>query len=123
MKEKRYLVTLVGGGDSYYKIVDQESWEWIHSPPMSGKGSKLDKNESEFFWKDTSVPQKVLDRILKVAGRREIFVWVNFNSVDNDRALHDPGIECFYTALELHDWLKENEDIYEMCGEYDGIIY
>ena len=107
-----YLVNLSGQGDTFYTLVDQETWDWINGPwPLGNERSGI----------DPTIPASIKDR-LDGEG------YITRGSWQNDRALQAPhaifnGVEIktFYSVKDLYAFMKDND--IEIVEEYEGYIY
>ncbi len=113
---KLHLLTLVGIGDLEFKLVDQETWDYIFSPrPNFGKTHGF-----------LETPPKNIQVAMKAAGRDEDTVYVTSGSCENDRALSVSFLVAgedaqFFHMKELHAFMKKHD--IEIDREWEGGIY
>lgn len=90
-----HLVTLVGGGDVYHKLVDDETWKYIFSPYRE---SKLLKGEERVFPLEEPPPNVARAIMRADSTRPDPFIGVGRNSYENDRAL---AVHCFLEEEDM----------------------
>jgi hypothetical protein len=115
-----YLIVVKGQGDEAAAVVDQETWDWIHSDPPKDLG---------VIWDELpTMPARVRDAIVK-EGDPEGGV-VTIGSHVNDRALvviHIEGAALYASYGDSDEeiwakkWIRENE--HTLVDRYDGMIY
>jgi len=114
-----FLIKLTNCGDTFYGLVDQETWDWINSPiPDFGKADYL---------KET-LPPSIDARFSKVPlayGKEYKGVTISKKNPVNDRAQAALGIAIgadeelyFDTVKEINTYLKEND--LHLADEYKG---
>lgn len=128
MKTKMYLLTLAGGGDIEYRLVDKEVWDWIFSPrPIFNRNSAL----------DPMVPDSIKQAIFKDCYTKhprptdpkrweDVTVRVTSGTCENDRMLSaycSVGSESciFFSHKELNKFIAKHN--IEIVDEADGGIY
>jgi hypothetical protein len=106
MTEKNYLINLNGGGDSQIVIVDEATWNWIHSPSLFVDATLGSYNEI--------VPSGVMTEHDEVR--------LSYSSFMNDRAM---AAYCedryFYRMKDALAYIKENNIVIE--NEFSGGLY
>ena len=103
-KSKKYLVHLEGGGDTYYFVVGQATWDWINSDwPEFDDSCCVDE----------TVSAEVIAEATELSPDFDTTVRVTSGSCDNDRAMHLFGL------FKTHHKYPRGE--YEDC--YEGCIY
>lgn len=129
MNNKVYLVVLSGGGDTYIKIVDEETWNWITSDDMG----QAPADEDESSWEDQIVPPSQIakmkanhEKYTKKWGVNDQFypLQITSGSWENDRALAAmpaDGYDNYDSFKEAMTAIKDNGDIFE--DEYEGYFY
>lgn len=138
--KKMYLVILTdGGGDTYYKVVDQETFDWICSDdpgrPEDGKGC------DEYSWPDQLVPpsqavkmkadhddyQKKYGNPINDPDEEEDGEWplrLSSGSWENDRAIAArpaDGYDDYDSVIDATRAIKKHGD--ELEDEYHGCMY
>ena len=116
---KVYSLTLSGGGDTNYDVVDKETWDWI----FSGKQGRPVGNTSA-SWIDQTVPPSILARLKKQSDENgDKFEGVNLTSGswENDRMLQAPTLETFYSLKDLTAWIKKHRHV--IVDSAEGAIY
>ena len=112
-----YLIWLQGQGDTYVKVVDDETWQWI-----------TNRNHS------IPCPASVLERAKARRGEEfEAPFETSGSSYRNDRALYAPGIEVngivmdsctdlSEAVLDIADW-RRVLGIATFTDSFEGGIY
>ena len=120
---KVHMLILVGGGDTYIHLVDQEVWDWIDSPLPEFQ-------EGTYSAEDTNIPESIKARRTK-DGETEPFK-VSSGSPYNDRALACPMnmfdeivINHFDMTMKgmVNIALQLREHGYEIGETYEGAVY
>jgi hypothetical protein len=120
-KMKVYLVTLTGGGDTYRKIVDEETFNWICS---DDPGQPEGTSEDAYSWIDQLVPAS---QLTKMKADDEDFAGVDLSSGswENDRAIFaypaDGYLDDYFSTKEVMQAIKNHGD--ELEDEYEGYMY
>ena len=127
MKNKMYLVILEDDSDLFFKVVDQETFDWICSDDM-GLPADYDDDTS---WVDQIVPASQLEKMKaewdnsRWRIKNEEFEFrITRGSWDNDRAIGArpaDGYETYNTVKEAMKAIKRNGDKLE--DEYQGDMY
>jgi hypothetical protein len=143
-----YLVILSGGGDTYIKVVDQETYNWICSDDPGIPPELVDTGEEyEVFgttykrgpssWVDQLVPASQIAK-MEAEHKKYIAKWTIGNaksdafhplqlsrgSWDNDRAIAAcpaDGYKTYSTVTEATKAIKKHGDVLE--DEYQGCMY
>lgn len=144
--KKAYIVKLKDADNRAYhltyKLVDQETWDWIMNPST---GEPKNKNKSNIFnemWDDPFCPDSIRDRIGDKTDFRlnpkEVlisgFIENGHLNVSNDRAVLAPPLEDDYDVFEHYyatsKIIKEMLKIAKQRGydvdlnnQYLGIMY
>jgi hypothetical protein len=132
MSKTFYLLSMTGTEDQDYRLVDEETWEWINS-------NLPDFPEGVYGMNDPSVPDIVKQNLFTACyGERgarfpddpktwqEVTVHVSTGSGDNDRMLASYGFLNgenlqFFSVTDLNKFVKEND--IEIVDEMEGAIY
>ena len=101
-----FLIVLEGQGDVDVGLVNQETWNWIHSDY---------KSEDNSYKED--IPQSILDTYDDNYGTK---INVSIGSFDNDRALQSPKIS-FSSIKDAMSYIQENNC--KLVDEFFGCIY
>lgn len=103
MSNKLYLVQLSGVKELYLNLVDETTYFWICH------GGKI--------------PQEVKQNILDSENmdEQELESWLSKYRNDNDRAQIVIPLHYFTSALEMAQYIKNNN--INICGEYEGMLY
>jgi len=137
---KVYLVVLSGGGDTYRKVVDEETFNWICSDdpgkPADGKGC------DEYSWPDQLVPpsqaakmkaaheeyQKQYGDPINDPDEEDDGEWplrLSSGSWENDRAIAareaEGYLDDYFSYKEVMQAIKAHGD--ELEDEYEGYMY
>ena len=133
---KVYLVTLSGGGDTFRKIVDEETFNWICS---DDPGKPQGTDENAYSWIDQLIPASQLakmkatheeysKRCLLSGGKNHDFfagLYLSSGSWENDRAIAaraaDGYLDDYFSTKEVMKAIKDHGD--ELEEEYDGYMY
>lgn len=128
-----YMITLTGQGDTYVKIVDQETWDWVTSKE-DGKVNPLDSS-----WDDAMCPLSIRTKMWEEAKKDSLVyenipdkpedfpVHISIGSWDNDRAIMALAViingkeASFDGVLEAMRWCQKNNIM--PLEEYKGYIY
>lgn len=117
-----YLIKLTdGGGDTDYKIVDQETWDWINSNNM-GQPSNIKKGD--VLWVDQLVPKSQLELMKKEYLEDDFEPEISIGSWTNDRAILARSVRPYGTYSSVKDVmnaLRKHGD--ELVDEYEGCLY
>ena len=107
------MLVLTGQGDTYIKIVNKKTWDWIFSPPPVMK---------KHIGIDTGIPQNQIEA-RKKDKLSEVFT-VTSGSYENDRAMGAYSDDGFDTYYKIKDALKalEKKNI-KIKDEWHGHIY
>jgi hypothetical protein len=110
-----YVLHLSGQGDTYIKLVDQETWDWIFNPwnPPDPAASSYD---------DSTVPPAVLKR-MKDMGDEFVLPNITRGSYENDRALQVAGVfgETFFDLADAMHYIKKHD--LNVLASWEGCIY
>ena len=121
-----YLLVLQGQGDVEAKLVDQETWDWIHSDP-----ERPPDNPS--VWEDPNVPEALRARISKERNQglpeacQERGISISSGSWQNDRAVQAPALSvdekemAFWNISEAFKTAKALS--LDILDSYHGYIY
>lgn len=101
-----FLIVLEGQGDIDVGLVNQETWDWIHS----GYNSNNHAYEEH-------VPQTILDAYEEKYGKK---ITISIGSYDNDRAIQSPKIS-FSSIEEAMSHIEKNNCT--LVDEFFGCIY
>lgn len=105
-----YIIALSGQGDTYVKVVDKTTYDWIVGPVGTESNSKGE-------WKDTLCPQVQLD-LMRSAPM------ITSGSWENDRALScesTDGYEQYSSITAAVKAIKKKR--HKLAGDYEGFIY
>ena len=120
---RMYLIKLTdGGGDTDYKIVDKETWDWIHSNDM-GQPANHD-SKKDYIWVDQLVPKSQLELMKKEYGKDDFEPEISIGSWSNDRAIFARSVKPYSTyssVKSVMNALQKNGD--ELVDEYEGSLY
>ncbi len=108
-----YLLTITGQGDTYIKLIDKETWDWIFSPwaPPSINCSS---------YVDTTCPPAVLGRMRK--DDPDVEPYVTCGSWENDRALYVQSVYGdFDSAAEVIEYVVAHK--LNVADSWEGEIY
>lgn len=106
-KQKGYLIHLSSNGDTIIKVINQITWNYIHTPrPKFVRHSATEKLPIGAE-ADTEEPTAT--------------IVVTSGSCENDRALQVKGIARFTSPNAYTKWVKENN--FQILDEYTGCIY
>ena len=123
MKNKVYLVILSGGGDTYIKVVDQETFDWICSDDMGLPENYDPMNGGS--WEDQLVPVSQVAKMKMEQEEYECYpLTITRGSWDNDRAIAAcPADEydSYDTVTEATKAIQKHGDVLE--DEYQGCMY
>jgi len=141
--KKAYIVKLIDAeGDITFKLVDQETWDWIHSDvekpePKIKSFLGFSSTHDVGSWNDKSCPQSIRDRIEKNCEKDIIDfdgVEISAGSPYNDRAIQAPILEDDCDNYEA--WYAKTKDItriiknarangykVDINNEYEGVMY
>lgn len=125
-----YLLSMSGMGDVDLRLVDKETWDWIHLPHPNFPDGKYSMD-------DPVVPDVVKQNLFKACFSKDRFddeparwedvtINVTTGSCENDRMLQAYGYvgdtQCqFFSIKELNKFVKENG--IEIVDEIEGCIY
>ena len=117
--KKAYIVKLIDAdSDTLFKLVDQETWDWIHSDFEKPEPKKVKNfigfthNQEINSWDDTSCPQSIRDRIEKNCEKDNLDfdgVEISDGSPYNDRAIQAPTLED--NSDDYEKWYAKRKDI------------
>lgn len=126
-----YLVILKdGGGDTYVRVVDEETWTWITNEDDGSNGS------TDLEWDDRTCPRSVRRRLWERAkdygedvpnDPEDFKVVITRGSWDNDRAIMSPPIVVddaraeFDSVTDAVKWI--NRHGLTLKDEYHGYVY
>ena len=141
--KKAYIVKLIDADeDLLFKLVDQETWDWIHSSvkkpePKIKSFLGFSSAHDVSSWDDKSCPQSIRDRIEKYSEENNLDfdgVEISAGSPYNDRAIQAPTLEDDYDNYEA--WYAKTKDITRIIKnarangydvhidyEYEGVMY
>jgi len=141
--KKAYIVKLIDAdGDTLYKLVDQETWDWIYSDvekpePKIKSFLGFSRTHDVGSWDDKSCPQSIRDRIEKNCDLNSCDfdgVEITAGSPYNDRAIQAPVLDDNYDDYEA--WYAKTKDItrilknarsndyqVDIDNEYEGVMY
>lgn len=106
-KHQLYLLVMSGQGDTYVKLVDKETWEWIGDPfkpcPDAVLKGYQERNETDDK-PNITTGSAVNDAALQVAP-----------------AMVDGEETMFYGVKECMDFCKEHD--IDIVDEWEGYIY
>jgi len=112
-----YLISLEGQGDETKTLVDQETWDWIHSP----RPTFVNHSAREMETLPASV-REALEEDEHFDG-----VFVTSGTCENDRAIAAPGVKLggvrasFGSTMRLLAFVRAND--IDIVDEYHGCIY
>ena len=113
-----YMIMTTGQGDTFVKLVDKETWDWIFSPwaPPQAEMSA---------YQDTACPPSVVARWRKEQTNVEEdeFPYITHGSYENDRALQAQpvyGTTFFSAGLAIKYIARHN---CKVVDSYEGYIY
>ena len=121
-----YLIHLEGGGDTFLKVVDKETFDWVTSDDL-GQPEGTSKDEgiiTVHMWEDQLIPASQIAKIKEEEGDDYDPIQITSGSYDNDRALAArpaDGYDTYYTVREVMQAIKANNG--ELIDEYSGYIY
>lgn len=113
---KAYSVILVGQGDTNIKIIDKETFDWIHTDSQAGRVG----NESG--WIDKACPSSIKNRL-----EDKDYPYITIGSMHNDRALAAPAIKheneelSYYDMTEFMNGVKKHN--IQIVESFEGYIY
>ena len=116
---KVYLIVLTGQGDTFIKVVDEETFEWIVSDDLGQPKGEEDASS----WEDQLVPASQIEKIKEEEGEYDP-LRITIGSYDNDRALAAKpcgDYDTYYSIKEAMKAIKSHGD--ELEDEYQGYIY
>ncbi len=115
-----YLIVLQGGGDTYAKVVDEETYNWVTSDDMGQPQDMEDEN----CWEDQLVPASQVTK-LKALGDGDAYpLMITSGSWENDRAIAArcmDGYEECDTVAEALDDIRRNG--HKLVDQYNGCMY
>jgi len=117
-----HLIILIGQGDTEIKIVDEETFTWIKSPPDQPT-SDDPRYINKCTWIDSQMPQSQKDKLRAIDGNENVII--TSGSWENDRALqacNANGYEDIWPdsvghAVKIIGWRDDSlqEESYEGC--------
>ena len=116
-----YLVILEGGGDTYIKVVDAETFAWVTSDDP-GK-PPADSEEYLYEWPDQLVPPSQVAK-LKSEDPDNLPLHITSGSWENDRAiaaLPADGYDTYDSVREAMADIRHNKHV--LTDEYHGCMY
>src|SRR5271157_834314 len=98
-----YVLTLTGQGDTYIKLIDKETWNWISS------------------YCDVTCPPAILARMREEDPDAEPHI--TRGSWENDRALQAPAVygNTFYSMKEAMQYITKHK--MNVIDSWEGCIY
>ena len=102
MNDNYYLICLTGMKDIQFKIVDDETFNWIIN------GKDISENVKEAIMYDHNMSEE------------ELLSWSE-SHYDNDRAKIVSSIQTFYNVIDLINYINENN--INLKEEYRGVMY
>ena len=109
-----YLISLSGIGESQYKLINKDAWDFIHSPAPE-KSMEIE------------LPINLRDDYKKQYETDDVHILVSVGTPENDKALCVPAIYIddesaqFFSVEELTEVIK-NKNI-TILDTYEGCIY
>lgn len=128
--KKAFIIKLTDGdGDLTFKLVDEETWNWVNNPKFDEP--KIKRNG---YWDDLLCPSNVRTRIenehIKYGAKFD-GVWIG-SFPDNDRAILAPPLEDnekfanpYSTTAIIFKMIKSAENLGYVVDldEYSGVMY
>lgn len=122
-RKAMHIVFLSGQGDTYVKVVDKDTFDWINGP--------MGDNGGEGQWIDKSCPPIQLALLAEEAARAKRSgdrfdpdPWITRGSYDNDRAMmcfSTDGYETYYSIVAATRAISKKG--HKLAGEYEGCVY
>ena len=110
-KKREVYIIHLDGEDTYVKLVDKETFDWLSSDPGRPEGKSS--------WVDPNVPPAVLARIKKVHGDE---VRITSGSWENDRAIFAEAVYGNCDSLKEAFELVRRKN-YKVMDTFEGCMY